>query len=323
MAPYSKCSAMVFLVCVSMALMTMSEQDALRVGFYQWNCPSAEAIVRRVVNNFVSQNPGLGAGLIRLHFHDCFVRGCDASILLDSTPGNPSEKESPPNKGTLRGFQVIDQIKSELESACPQTVSCSDILAFAARDSTLKLGDIYYAVPSGRRDGLVSRQNEPLVHLPSPTSNLDQLQTKFSTKGLSLGDMVTLSGAHSIGVSHCSSFSTRLVNPQENSLDLGFASLLKAQCPNNGVNSIVPLEFETPNRLDNKYYRDLIRSRGLLASDQALMSSPSSAYMVNVHATNNMVWAREFAGAMTRMGLIEVMTGRQGQIRRNCRVLNY
>lgn len=69
------------------------------------------------------------------------LQGCDGSVLLDSSEGMVSEKHAGPNINSLRGFEVIDRIKYNLEEACPCTVSCADILTLAARDSVALVHD--------------------------------------------------------------------------------------------------------------------------------------------------------------------------------------
>ena len=65
-----------------------------------------------------------------------YLQGCDASVVLSVNPGGgQTERDAPPNNPSLHGFEVVDAARATLEQSCPRTVSCTDILAFAARES--------------------------------------------------------------------------------------------------------------------------------------------------------------------------------------------
>ena len=70
------------------------------------------------------------------------VQGCDGSVLLDSTANNTAEKDAKPNL-TLRGFGFIERVKAAVEKACPDTVSCADVLALMARDAVWPVRTYY------------------------------------------------------------------------------------------------------------------------------------------------------------------------------------
>ncbi|KAL9373165.1 hypothetical protein Peur_035409 [Populus x canadensis] len=90
---------------------------ALDSHHYDQTCPQAEKIILETVLNASMHDPKVPAHFLRMFFHDCFVRvRCDASILLDSTPGNQAEKDGPPNV-SVRSFYVIDDAKAKLEMA--------------------------------------------------------------------------------------------------------------------------------------------------------------------------------------------------------------
>jgi len=286
-----------------------------------------EAIVRDEVKKFVYKNAGIGAGLIRMFFHDCFVQGCDGSVLLDPTPANPQpEKLSPPNFPSLRGFEVIDAAKDAVEKACPGVVSCADIIAFAGRDAAYFLSRLTVKInmPAGRRDGRISNFTEALANLPPPFFNITQLIASFAAKGLDAEDMVVLSGAHTIGVSHCSSFvSDRLAVPSD--INAALASVLRRQCPANPTPANDPTvnqDVVTPNALDNQYYKNVLAHKVLFTSDAALLTTPATTQMVLDNANIRGLWEEKFKKSMVKMGAIGVKTEYQGEIRRNCRVVN-
>nr|CAD1828608.1 unnamed protein product [Ananas comosus var. bracteatus] len=252
------------------------------------------------------------------------MQGCDASVLLDPTAANPTpEKTSVANFPSLRGFEVIDKAKAKLERRCRQVVSCADIVAFAARDAALFLGRIYYAVPSGRLDGRVSLQSDVLQNLPAPFFSLSQNEAFFWSKGMTPEEMVTLSGAHSIGRSHCSSFTDRLYPTQDPTMNSSFAGTLRGECPQNAaVDGVVPQDIVTPNRLSNQYYKNVKAHKVLFTTDQNLLTSSDTAAEVEENAKNPAAWKAKFAAAMVKMGNLVELTGPPGEIRKNCRAVN-
>ncbi|KAJ4753852.1 Peroxidase [Rhynchospora pubera] len=154
----------------------------LSSSFYAKSCPKALSTIRSAVNAAVNQEKRMAASLLRLHFHDCFVQGCDGSVLLDDNSTFTGEKTAGPNLNSLRGFEVIDNIKSQVESVCAKTVSCADILAVAARDSVVALGGRSWTVLLGRRDSLTASLSTANSDLPAPTSDLSTLISAFSKK---------------------------------------------------------------------------------------------------------------------------------------------
>ncbi|MED6165459.1 NAD(+) salvage pathway protein, partial [Stylosanthes scabra] len=135
----------------------------------------------------------MGASLLRLHFHDCFVQGCDASVLLSNTATFTGEQSALPNANSLRGFDVIEKIKSTLEFICPGVVSCADILAVAARDSVVALGGIGWDVNLGRRDSRSASLKGANSDLPAPSFDLGAVIAAYSKKGFTVPEVVALS----------------------------------------------------------------------------------------------------------------------------------
>ncbi|XP_062106157.1 peroxidase 3-like [Humulus lupulus] len=315
------------LVTLGLSAFVQQTQAQLQLGFYSQSCPQAEKIVKDFVHQHIPNAPSLSAALIRMHFHDCFVRGCDASVLLNSTSPNSGEKDAVPNQ-TLRGFGFIDSIKSLLEAACPGVVSCADIIALAARDAIVEIGGPSWSVPTGRRDGSVSNRTEANNDIPAPTANFTTLQTLFSNQGLDLQDLVLLSGAHTIGISHCTSFSSRLYNftgvgDQDPALDSEYATNLKAnKCKSLNDSTKVEMDPGSRKTFDLSYYSHVLKRRGLFESDSALTTNNfTKSYMQKLLQGSESFFS-EFAKSMEKMGRVNVKTGSNGEIRKNCAVVN-
>ncbi|XP_057484225.1 peroxidase 4-like [Actinidia eriantha] len=318
-------SSMVIHVTFVLLVLQMGTSYAqLSTNFYSKTCPNLLSTVKSVVKSAVSKEKRMGASLLRLHFHDCFVNGCDGSILLDDTSSFTGEKTARPNNNSVRGYNVIDDIKSKVEAACPGVVSCADITTIAARDSTVILGGPSWAVKLGRRDSkTASFKDADSGVLPGPNSDLSNLISRFEAVGLSTKDMVALSGSHTIGQARCVSFRNRIYN--ENNIDASFAKTRQRTCPNSstsGDNKLAPLDFQTPNFFDNYYYKNLINQKGLLHSDQVLHNGGSTDSLVEKYSKDPKAFNSDFASAMIKMGDFRPLTGSNGEIRKKCRKVN-
>ncbi|KAJ1420916.1 Secretory peroxidase [Sesbania bispinosa] len=294
-------------------------------SFYRNTCPKVHSIVREVVRAVSKKDPRMLASLVRLHFHDCFVQGCDASILLNNTATIVSEQEAFPNNNSIRGLDVVNQIKTEVEKACPNTVSCADILALAAEISSVLAHGPDWKVPLGRRDSLTANRTLANLNLPGPSFSLDQLKKAFSDQRLDTTDLVALSG-----MSHCSLFQDRLYNfnstgKPDPTLDTTYLQELRKICPNGGSGTnLANFDPTTPDTLDKNYYSNLQVKKGLLQSDQELFSTPraDTINIVNKFASSQDAFFESFKASMIKMGNIGVLTGNKGEIRKHCNFVN-
>ncbi|PIA61957.1 hypothetical protein AQUCO_00200152v1 [Aquilegia coerulea] len=295
----------------------------LSVGFYASTCPSVFDTVRSATRSAINREARMGASLIRLFFHDCFVNGCDGGILLDDTTAVPGEKGTLPNANSARGYEVIDTIKTQVDRACGGSrVSCADILAIAARDSVVELGGPSYSVPVGRRDARAPSR-AGTSDLPGFFEDLGPLLSKFSAKGFNAREMVALSGAHTVGQARCAVYRNRIYN--DTNIDPAYATSLQANCPRaTGTNdgTLAPLDPQSPNRFGNNYFQALINRRTILHSDQELFNGGSTDSIVRDYSDNPSTFSGDFANAMVKMGNLSPLTGTQGEIRTNCRRIN-
>lgn len=316
-------------VCQLLFMMGLSLHlcGAIQVGFYSSRCPSAESVVKSTVEEHVRGDSTMAASLLRLHYHDCFVQGCDGSVLIS---GPNAERNSGGHSG-LRGFDVIESAKARLERLCPGVVSCADIVALAARDAVALSNGPQYDVPTGRRDGLVSSARDA-SDMPDPTDSVQVLQRKFSSKGLSAKDLVVLNAAHTIGTTACFFVEDRLYNFDPNgnadpSIDPNFLTELQGTCPKDGdVNVRVALDSGSDLQFDLQFLENVRDGKGVLQSDSNLYQDFSTrpyidSYFGLLGGLLGPSFASDFADSMVKMGQVGVKSGSNGKIRRVCSTL--
>ncbi|XP_037494380.1 peroxidase 2-like [Jatropha curcas] len=272
-------------LCLLLVLVASATASAqLCPHFYDIVCPDALPTIKRVVEAAVSQEQRMGASLLRLHFHDCFVNRVDEDVEARVVPAQTS-------------------------------FNCC-----MSRDSVVVLGGPTWKVPLGRKDSTTANKTKAETDLPGPFLDLPALIDAFKKQGLNETDLVALSGGHTIGFSQCGAFRDRIYN--ETNIDPEFAQERRLTCPRTGNNTNLAPFDPTPASFDVAYFNSLTNLKGLLHSDQQLFNGGSTDALVSTYSSNPEAFRADFIKSMIRMGNIKPLTGNEGEVRSNCRVVN-
>ncbi|XP_022775569.1 peroxidase 31-like [Durio zibethinus] len=321
----------IFLVILfSFLSLLPSTQSQLSTDYYNKTCPQFHNIMQRIIADKQLSSPTTAAAILRVFFHDCFVNGCDSSILIASNAFNKSELDADSNL-SLAGdaFDLITRVKTALELECPGIFSCSDILAVSTRDLVVMVGGPFYEVLLGRKDSKVSDPSIVESNLPKSTTPVSKLLSLFFTKGFSAEEMVALVGAHTIGFSHCKEFASRIFNFSKTSeydpaYNPVFALGLRKLCANYTIAPEMSAfnDVFTPGKFDNLYYKNLQRGLGLLSSDQAMVTDNRTKPFVDLFAANQTAFFDLFARSMEKLSVYKIKTDKDGEVRRRCDQFN-
>ncbi|AAF07343.1 peroxidase ATP23a [Arabidopsis thaliana] len=322
----------IFIPCFSFD--TPGKDLPLTLDYYKSTCPTVFDVIKKEMECIVKEDPRNAAIIIRLHFHDCFVQGCDGSVLLDETETLQGEKKASPNINSLKGYKIVDRIKNIIESECPGVVSCADLLTIGARDATILVGGPYWDVPVGRKDSKTASYELATTNLPTPEEGLISIIAKFYSQGLSVEDMVALIGAHTIGKAQCRNFRSRIygdfqVTSALNPVSETYLASLREICPassGEGDSNVTAIDNVTPNLFDNSIYHTLLRGEGLLNSDQEMYTSLfgiQTRRIVSKYAEDPVAFFEQFSKSMVKMGnILNSESLADGEVRRNCRFVN-
>ncbi|KAK9672208.1 hypothetical protein RND81_12G084400 [Saponaria officinalis] len=310
---------------------TVPKEGLIRQYYKKTNtCENVEAFVKHQVKLFYKEDHSITPKLLRLLYSDCTVTGCDGSILLD---GPDSEKTARQNNG-LGGFIIIDKIKEVVEERCPGAVSCADILMLATRDAVAAAGGPSYIVYTGRKDGFTSKAST--VDLPSPDISMDDALTYFKLRGLDTQDYTTLLGAHSMGKARCRYLQNRLYNYQgtgkpDPTIESSKLKELMNNCPKTRKagdhEGLVYLNKDSGEnyRFTNSYYKNIMSGKGVLSIDEQLYFGNATLQLTQEFSDpvyGFQEFKKAFALSINRMGAYNVLTGKEGEIRRHCHYVN-
>lgn len=177
----------------------------------------------------------------------------------------------------------------------------------------------------GRKDSLYASQEDSNNIMPSPRANASSLIDLFAKFDLSIEDLVSLSGSHSIGQGRCFSVMFRLYNQSgsgkpDPAIEPHYRKELNKLCPVGGDENVTGNLDATPALFDNQYFNDLVSGRGFLNSDETLYTYEETRKWVVKFSRDQKAFFDAFVKGMLKMG--DLQSGQPGEVRRNCRVVN-
>ena len=131
-----------------------------------------------------------------------------------------------------------------------------------------------------------------------------------------------------MGVSHCSTIVTRLYNftgkgDTDPALDSKYVPKLKSICFPNDKTTLLSMDPGSTKSFDSDYYSVVLKRRGLFQSDAELLNDKiTSAYVKLQAQSHGRTFFKDFQKSMVKMGKIGVLTGKAGEIRRHCAMVN-
>ncbi|KAF6993611.1 hypothetical protein CFC21_010478 [Triticum aestivum] len=306
MAKRNELSLLVLVAMAVVVFLSVQVKSEVAAGSYTTEMQEA-------VRNEVKAFPDLRPGLIRLLFHDCFVNGCDGSVLLETSRINGTDGKTEMTSafnGGLRGLEVIQNIKKNLGTK--YNITCTDAVIYAAREAVylLSKGKIAYNVTGpGRMDGVISRSEDPAKFLPTPSFTFDQLKESFRNKSLSTDDVIALSGAHAIGVAHrmfvdVNTLDTPVSYQKAVAVELSNGTdVIKNNVRDFGAASGYmdnnKERMEAKGVLDNSFYNAISQKMALFPSDRVLWEGAKAK--VTGYKDKADTWYIEFGNSMEKL----------------------
>ncbi|XP_024530851.1 peroxidase 62 [Selaginella moellendorffii] len=243
--------------------------------------------------------------------------------MLESTPtdGTDVERFADGNDNSVRGFEIIDEAKTRIEAVCPGAVSCADIIAVAARDSSVIVRKLFL-----QSRVVFLAWLDPWSSLSARRIVLSGTNRKVRWKSFQQ-DAQSL-GGHTIGRTKCRFFENRLYNftggLPDPRLNAEYAAALRRICTPQGADPspTVALDRNSEFSFDNAYFRNLVANNGVLNSDHVLVESSETSGLVRFLAQDPNLFKVLFAESMINMGNAAWKTRANGEIRRKCSAVN-